>query len=72
MVIALQFCVEYAVTNNKSFENVAKFKYTGTSKHVKITLAKTFKSGLNSENARYHSIQKFLSSPPPFYKYTKQ
>jgi hypothetical protein len=48
-------------TTNKTFENVAKFKYSGTLTDQN-QMHKEIKSSLNLGNACYHSIQSLLSS----------
>jgi hypothetical protein len=49
-------------TANRSFENVAEFKYFGTSVTNENLIQEEIKMRLNSCNACYHSVQISLSS----------
>jgi hypothetical protein len=49
-------------TANRSVEDVAKFKYLGTTLTDKNFMQEEIKSRINSGNACYHSVQSLMSS----------
>jgi hypothetical protein len=48
---------------NRSFKDVAKFKYLGTSLTYENYMKEEIKRRLNSGSACYHSIQSFVIPP---------
>jgi hypothetical protein len=44
-------------TGNRSFENVAQFRYLGTTRTTQNLIQEEIKRRLNSGNACYHSAQ---------------
>jgi hypothetical protein len=55
---------QYILVANKSFENVADFKYLGTKITNPYRIHKEINSSLNAGNACYHSVQSFVFTFP--------
>jgi hypothetical protein len=55
-------------TADRSFENVAQFRYLGTTITNQTLIQEEIKRRLNSGNACYHSVQKLMFC---FLEYTK-
>jgi hypothetical protein len=55
---------QYIKIANRSFENVAQFKYFGTTVTSQNLIQEEIKRSLNLVNDRYHSVQNLPSSGP--------